>query len=145
MKTELSHVSEVPELRGTIPGGLRAERFAGRGERQLGKRVGLTQFGVNQVTLDPGALSSLRHWHEREDEFVYVLAGELTLVDDTGPHTLTAGAFAGFPAGAANAHHLENRSNAPATFIAVGTRHVGVETLHYPDDPLGVARVERDA
>jgi uncharacterized cupin superfamily protein len=87
----------------------------------------------------------LRHWHEGEDEFVYVLSGALTLIDDNGAHALTAGSFAAFPAGAANAHHLVNRSDAPATFIAVGTRKPGVETIHYPDETFGPVMIVRDA
>jgi uncharacterized cupin superfamily protein len=124
---------------------IRREAFAGHHERRLGRTVGITQFGVNHVTLDPGAISSLRHWHEQEDEFIYVLAGELVLVDDNGEHALGAGSFAGFPAGDANAHHLVNRSTVPASFVAVGTRHCGRETIHYPDDAIGVAIVVRDA
>jgi uncharacterized cupin superfamily protein len=116
------------------------ELFAGNHEARLGKSVGLTQFGVNHVTLDPGAISALRHWHEAEDEFIYVLAGELTLIDDNGEHQMGAGAFAGFPAGVANAHHLINKSNEPATFMVVGSRRPGEETIHYPDDDFGPIR-----
>jgi uncharacterized cupin superfamily protein len=148
MKTELLHISEVAVTTGVpaaVANPIKPERFAGKAEAQLGRAVGLTQFGVNQLTLAPGAMSSLRHWHEGEDEFVYVLAGELTLVDDNGAHDLRAGSFAGFPAGRANAHHLENRSTAPAIFLVVGTRKVGAETIHYPDDALGAVTLRRDA
>ena len=92
---------------------------------------------MNLVTLEPGSQSALRHWHEAEDEFIYVLEGELTLVDDNGEHRLRAGSFAGFPAGVANAHHLLNSSMANASFIVVGSRMPGVETIHYPDDGIG--------
>jgi uncharacterized cupin superfamily protein len=103
----------------------------------------MTQFGVNHLTLEPGAFSSLRHWHEGEDEFVYFLSGRLILVDDNGEHALTRGSFVGFPAGRANAHHLVNRSRAAARCLVVGSRRVGRETIHYPDDfaePRTVAR-----
>ena len=114
-------------------------------ERQLGKAVGLTQFGVNHLTLGPGAASSRRHWHETEDEFVFVLSGTVTLIDQNGEHVLEAGDFAGFPAGAANGHHLVNRANAPAELIVAGLRRVGEERIHYPDqaDP-GPFTVVRD-
>jgi uncharacterized cupin superfamily protein len=116
------------------------EWFLGKHEKQLGKAVGLTQFGVNHVTLEPGARSALRHWHEAEDEFVLVLSGELVLIDDAGEHPLPAGAFAGFPAGHPNAHHLANHSEASATYLAIGSRKPGEEAVHYPDDPMGPIR-----
>ena len=90
--------------------------------RQLGEAVGLTQFGVNLTTLAPGAWSSQRHWHTNEDEFVYILEGELVLVTDESEQVLTAGMVAGFPAGKRDGHHLINRSNQPASFIEIGTR-----------------------
>jgi uncharacterized cupin superfamily protein len=113
-------------------------------EAQLAKATGLTQFGVNYVTLEPGAISALRHWHEEEDELVYVLSGELTLIDNDGEHKMTSGTFAGFRAGVANAHHLVNRSTETAAFIVVGTRKVGAERVHYPDEDLGPITIMRD-
>jgi uncharacterized cupin superfamily protein len=120
--------------------------FEGRAERQLGKRVGITQFGVNHLTLEPGSATSRRHWHEGEDEFVYVLWGEVVLHDENGERPLGTGEFAGFPVGAANGHRLVNRSDAPAELLVVGTRKVGEEKIHYPDeaDP-GPFSVVRDA
>ena len=106
----------------------------------MARAVDITQFGVNHVTLEPGSISALRHWHEAEDEFVYVLSGTLTLIDDNGEHTMEQGSFAGFPAGCANAHHLVNRSNASAIFIVVGSRKPGEERMHYPDDAIGPIR-----
>jgi uncharacterized cupin superfamily protein len=98
------------------------------------------------VTLLPGARSALRHWHEEEDEFVYVLSGVVTLIDENGQHPMPAGAMAGFPAGRPNAHHLANLGHAPAAFLSVGTRHRGREVVHYPDDPqLGEVAIVRDA
>ncbi len=116
-------------------------------ERQLGKFAGLTQFGVNHLTLESGARSARRHWHEGEDEFAYVLSGTVVLIDDNGEHELTAGSFAGFPAGVANGHHLVNRSAAPAQVLVVGTRKVGEEKVHYPDaadaGPFTIRRDEK--
>lgn len=143
MDTKVLHISQVPVSTGlpkTSTATFKADRFAGKHEGRLAKSVGLTQFGVNYVTLDPGAMSALRHWHEAEDEFVYVLDGKLALIDENGEHALVAGSFAGFPGGEPNAHHLVNASDAPATFIVVGSRRPGEETIHYPDDDFGPIR-----
>lgn len=141
--TRVIRASEVPIETG-LPSSwgapLKAERFSGRHEARLGKAVGMTQLGVNHVTLEPGSMSALRHWHEAEDELVYVLSGELTLVDDHGEHPLRAGCVVGFPAGISNAHHLVNRSGGPATYLAIGSRRPGEETIHYPDDGIGPVR-----
>lgn len=94
----------------------------GREWRQLGDATGLTQFGVNLTRLAPGSWSSQRHWHMHEDEFVYVLEGEVVLATDAGEQLLTTGMAAGFPAGTRDGHHLINRSDRPATIIEVGTR-----------------------
>src|SRR5215475_11383751 len=83
----------------------------GREKRRLGDALGLTHFGVNLVRLRPGAASSLRHWHSAEDEFVYILEGEVELVTDAGAQRLKAGMVAGFPAGRADSHQLVNRSD----------------------------------
>jgi uncharacterized cupin superfamily protein len=143
MRTELGRLGDTPPA-AKGPRTVRPELFVGQLEARLGTAVGLSQFGVNHLTLEPGAASALRHWHEEEDEFVFVLSGEITLVDENGPHVLTAGDYAGFPAGRANAHHLINHSDAPASFLAVGTRKAGRERIHYPDDPLGTQVVVRD-
>lgn len=102
-----------------------------RGER-LGDAVGLTQFGVNLMTLPPGAWASQRHWHAHEDEFVYVLEGEATLVEDGGETILRAGDSAGWPAGVKDGHHLVNRSRAPVRFLVVGSRN-DADHGEYPD------------
>ncbi len=100
----------VPEKSGSgYPEPLRS-RVAARMKRRLGDACGLTQFGVNLVTLGPGSESALRHWHTLEDEFVYILSGELVLVTNEGEQVLAAGMCAGYPAGARDAHHLVNRS-----------------------------------
>ena len=108
---------------------------AGREKRVLGDPFGLDQFGVNLTTLAPGAASSHRHWHEREDEFIYVLDGVIVLVDDAGEHKLTAGMCAGFKAGVANGHCLINRSRTAATYLEIGTRSPD-ERSTYPDVDL---------
>ncbi|MBP6013660.1 MAG: cupin domain-containing protein [Alphaproteobacteria bacterium] len=148
METKVRHITQAPVQTGTpasIANPIRPEQFADKYEAQLTKLVDVTQFGVNHVKLEPGAISSLRHWHEGEDELVYVLSGELALIDDNGEHVLQEGSFVGFPAGRANAHHLINKSAAPAVFLAIGTRKVGEEVIHYPDDAIGPVKVRRDA
>ena len=119
---------------------LKHELFAGRRKRKLGSLTGVEQFGVNHTTLEPGAYSALRHWHEGEDEFIYVLSGSLELRDDQGKHHLSAGDFCGFVAGEPNAHHLVNVGSVPATFIEVGSRRPGEDVIHYPDDDFGPIR-----
>lgn len=89
---------------------------------RLSQASAITQFGVNLVTLKPGAWSSQRHWHEKEDEFVYVLSGELVLVEDEGETLLRAGDAAAWKAGVHNGHHLRNQSSGDAQFLAIGAR-----------------------
>lgn len=112
------------------------EIFAGpcrdRAWRRLGDAAGLTQFGVNLLTLKPGVWSSQRHWHAAEDEFVYVLSGTVMLVDDDGEQTLMAGDCAGFKAGERNGHHFINRSGAEVVLLVVGTRN-DADHGEYPD------------
>lgn len=104
-----------------------------RRRMRLGDAVGLDQFGVNHLTLPPGAWSSQRHWHAGEDEFVWVLSGEVVLVEDEGETILRAGDCAGFKAGVRNGHKLENRSDADAVLLEVGTRKPGGDHGEYPD------------
>ncbi|MGB0748743.1 MAG: cupin domain-containing protein [Magnetospiraceae bacterium] len=108
---------------------------ASREKNILGDIFGLTQFGVNQVRLKPGAASAHRHWHAREDEFVYVLAGELTLVMDAGETLLTPGMVVGFPAGERDGHHLVNKSESDGVYLEIGTRSAE-EVVDYPDVDL---------
>jgi len=120
----------LPERSGSsYPEPFRAA-VAGRAKRALGDAFGLTQFGVNLVRLPPGCWSSQRHWHSHEDEFVYVVDGELTLVTDAGEEPLRPGMVAGFPAGRADGHHLINRSDAPATYLEIGTRIAADEAVY---------------
>lgn len=142
----IGRLAETPAASPAMRRTIHHEWYVGQATAALGRPAGLTQFGVNHVTLAPGARSALRHWHEEEDEFVLVLEGEVVLINDEGQHQLVAGDYVGFPAGEPNAHHLANFSAAPARYLAVGTRHVGVERVHYPDDSeMGVQSVERDA
>jgi uncharacterized cupin superfamily protein len=113
---------------------------AGRHKTALGNAVGLTQFGVNLTRLEPGAASALRHWHENEDEFVYVLEGEITLIEDDGETLLKPGDCAGFKASVANGHCLVNRSGRDVLYLEIGTR-APRENAHYPDHDL---KFERD-
>ena len=105
---------------------------------KLGDAVGLTQFGVNLLRLEPGTWSSQRHWHTAEDEFVYVLEGEVVLVDDSGNTVLRAGDCAGFTAGEPNGHHLQNRSDAVAVVLEVGGRAPDRDGVDYPDIDLRI-------
>ena len=110
-------------------------RMGKRERRALGDACGLDKLGVNLVVLESDAQSALRHWHTLEDEFVYVLAGEITLVTDSGEQLLTAGMCAGFPAGERDAHHLINRSSHPARYLEIGSRIEGDDSF-YPDDDM---------
>ena len=116
----------------------------GRARKRLGRAAGLTQFGVNVCTLKPGAASSQRHWHEHEDELVYVLQGEVVLVEDGGETILKPGDAAAWQAGVANGHCLINRSNRDAVFIEVGSRAPS-ERAYYSDIDMMVERGEKSA
>ena len=125
----------VPERRGSLYPEPFRSRMGDRAKRRLGDACGLTKFGVNLVTLGPGGQSALRHWHTLEEEFVYVLSGELVLVTNEGEQALRAGMCAGYPAGERNAHHMINRSDAPARYLEIGSRIPG-DNGFYPDDDL---------
>jgi uncharacterized cupin superfamily protein len=111
------------------------EPCRGRSNLRLGNAAGLTQFGVNITTLKPGAWSSQRHWHAKEDEFALILEGELVLVEDDGETILRAGDCAGWKAGVKNGHHLINRTRTDAKFLVVGSRNPQ-EWGEYPDIDL---------
>ena len=115
-----------------------ASRMAGRVKRPLGDLFGLTNFGVNLTTLAPGAVSSLRHAHSRQDELVYILEGEPTLVTDAGEIVLRPGMTAGFKAGSLDAHHLVNRTQSDVVYLEVGDR-TERDRIIYPDDDLVAA------
>jgi len=109
------------------------EPMRGRSRQRLGDAAGLTQFGVNLLVLEPGAWSSQRHWHENEDEFVFVLSGDIALVTDAGEEVMRPGDCAGFAKGSRDGHHLINRSKSKAAVcLEVGTR-CDVDYVDYPD------------
>jgi uncharacterized cupin superfamily protein len=130
-------VKSVPEVKGTgYPAPFDAPCLE-RLRKRLGDAGGLTQFGVNLLTLAPGTWSSQRHWHSAEDEFVYVLSGEVVLITDAGEEILRAGDCAAFPKGAADGHHLLNKSDALAVCLEIGTRSADDVCL-YPDLDLQI-------
>ena len=114
-----------------------------RRKRALGDALGLCNYGVNLVELPAGALSTMRHWHDKQDEFVYVLEGELTLITDGGEQVLTAGMAAGFPASSGDGHQMVNRSRARAVYLEVGDRLPG-DAVHYSDVDLALLRASGD-
>ncbi|MDR0807599.1 MAG: cupin domain-containing protein [Gemmobacter sp.] len=136
-------LSSVPVKAGSIYPEPYAAMMEGRSSLRLGQAGGLTQFGVNLVTLAPGALSSLRHWHLNEDEFVMILTGECAMVTDAGEETMSPGDCAAFPAGLADGHHFINRSDRPASFLVVGTK-APRETARYSDVDM-VIEIENGA
>jgi uncharacterized cupin superfamily protein len=108
-----------------------SEAMAKRHYRRLARGAGLVDFGVSHVVLEPGGISSQRHWHEGEDEFVVMLEGEAVLIENDGETTMRPGDCAAFPKGIPNGHHFVNRGQAPCVFIAVGK--VAATDCHYPD------------
>ena len=135
---------KVPVKTGSIYPAPYAAMMAGRSSLRLGDAGGLTQFGVNLVTLRPGALSSLRHWHRVEDEFVMVTEGECVLVQDAGETVMRAGDCAAFPANVPDGHHFINRTDQVASFLVIGSksRH---EVATYSDVDLVVEVAEGKA
>lgn len=115
----------------------------GRLKQRLGDAGALTQFGVNLTRLKPGAASALRHWHETGDEFVFIIEGELVLVEDGGETLLKPGEAAAFPAGARNGHCLVNNSGADAVYLEIGTR-MKSDRVTYPDPGIDLIAVDQD-
>ena len=116
----------------------------GRERKRLGNAAGLDQFGVNLTTLKPGAASALRHWHEKEDELVFVLEGEVVLIEDGGETVLKPGDAAGFKANTPNGHQLINKTDRDAVYLEIGTR-CKHERVDYPDVDLMMIRDEHGA
>jgi len=116
-------------------------RVAGRYKRRLGDAAGLRNFGVNLTRLDPGAESSMRHWHAKQDEFVYILEGEVTLVTGAGRQKLKPGMAAGFPAGKADGHQLVNETKKPVLYLEIGDRAPG-DGATYSDVDLAANLVD---
>lgn len=112
-----------------------ASRVSGRQKQALGDVFGLENFGVNRTTLKPGAMSALRHWHTRQDEFIYILSGQPTLVTNAGETVLEPGVCMGFKASHSDGHHLVNRGSVDAVYLEVGDRTAGDGGV-YPDDDL---------
>lgn len=108
---------------------------SGRIRKRLGNVAGLNNFGVNLVKLKPGSWSSIRHWHSTQDEFIYIIDGEITLVTNAGEQVLHSGDMAGFPAGEDNGHHLVNNSSKIVTYLEIGDRTAGDKVI-YPDCDL---------
>ena len=133
VKATVVDVATLPEQRGVAvyPPNL-SEKMKGRVRRRLGDAVGLKNFGVNLITLEPGNWSAQRHWHTRQDELVYLLEGELTLHTNDGAQPLKAGMVVGFPANCGDGHRLENTGKPVARYIEVGDRLPGDEVV-YPD------------
>ena len=121
---------------------IRDSAVTGRERKRLGNAAGLDQFGVNLTTLKPGAASALRHWHEKEDELVYILEGEVVLVEDTGETVLKPGDAAGFKANVRNGHHLVNKSGRDAVYLEIGARSKH-ERAEYPDVDLVMTRDDK--
>lgn len=121
--------AEVPVERGTE---LQVKENGPFESRRYSDAGGLTQYGAYVETLMSGSRSSERHWHEKEDEFVYMVSGEATLIESDGEHLLRTGDAACWPAGVPNAHHVVNRSGSPCTYVIVGTR-LTHDVCHYPD------------
>jgi uncharacterized cupin superfamily protein len=135
-------IAKIPmETRSNYPEPLRRV-VAGRERKRLGNAVGLDQFGVNLTTLKAGAASALRHWHHKEDELVFILEGEVVLIDDSGETVLKPGDAAGFKANDPNGHHLVNKSNRDAVLLEIGTR-AKHERAEYSDVDLLVIRDDK--
>lgn len=132
----------LPEQRGSDYPSPFDQPCSNRSKWVLGNAFGLNDFGVNLVTLNPGAWSAQRHWHSHEDELVYVLSGSPTLVTDAGETALAPGMTAGFPAGAQDGHHLVNRTDQPVTYLEIGSRKLD-DDCHYPDADLQILKGAR--
>ncbi len=128
----IKDISEIPTGTGSIYPAEFSQGLEGRLKQKLTEALGLTQFGVNIVTLKPHSITSQRHWHKNEDEFVYILEGEVVLETNAGETVLTAGMAVGFPANNADGHRVINKSDKPAVLLEVGTRCEN-EDAEYPD------------
>ena len=137
-KPALDPMSLTPRTGSGYPEPYRS-RVLPREKRALGDPLGLTKIGINHTTLLPGKESSMRHWHTHEEEFIYVLDGEVVLRTDAGEQVLTAGMCAGFPASvdgkSGDGHHLINRSSAPAVYLEISNRDKA-DSAFYPDVDL---------
>lgn len=129
-------IGKVPVLKGSRYPAPFDAACAARARQRLGDAAGLTDFGVNLLRLAPGVWSSQRHWHSAEDEFVFVVEGEVVLVTNAGEETLRAGDCAGFKAGNTDGHHLQNRSSHDAVLLEIGSRKTAQDEGEYSDIDL---------
>jgi uncharacterized cupin superfamily protein len=129
-----------PRTGSSYPAPFRAP-VAARERRALGDALGLKNFGVNLTRLPPGCASAQRHWHSKQDEFVYIVEGAATLVTDVGEQVLGPGMVAGFPAGKADGHHLINKSDRDVVYLEVGDR-TALDECDYPDIDLAVRWID---
>jgi uncharacterized cupin superfamily protein len=127
--------AQLPEIIGTLYPPPFDKPCRARGRRKLGDAAGLTQFGINLLRLPPGAWSSQRHWHTEQDEFVYVISGEVVLTTNAGEEILKAGDCAGFKASDRDGHNLQNRTQTDVLVLEIGTR-TKTERAEYPDIDL---------
>ena len=134
MKPALDPMTLEPRTSSGYPEPYRS-RVLPREKRALGDPLGLKTIGINQAVLAPGKESSMRHWHTHEEEFVYVLSGEVVLCTDAGEQTLAAGMCAGFPLGTSDGHHLVNRGSQPAVYLEISNRDP-LDRAFYPDVDL---------
>jgi len=140
-KPALNPLTLDPVSRTSYPEPYRS-RVMPREKRLLGECLGLTKIGVNRTTLPPGRESSMRHWHTHEEEFIFILEGEVILRTDGGEQILKAGSCAGFPAGAADGHQLINRSDQPAVYLEVSNRDAE-DTVYYSDPDVDMIATSR--
>ena len=138
-------IDSIPERRGSNYPAPFDQQVGARVRQRLGDAGGLTQFGVNRLQLLPGAWSGQRHWHSAEDEFVFVVSGEVCLVTDSGEQIMRAGDCAAFPANAANGHQLINRSDAVAICLEVGSRSADDFVVYSDIDMVFDARSDQYA
>jgi uncharacterized cupin superfamily protein len=118
-----------------------ASRMQGRTKRPLGDLFGLTNFGVNLTTIVPGGVSALRHFHSKQDEFVYIISGTATLLTNSGESLLTTGMCVGFKAGNENSHQIRNESSETLVYLEVGDRSTG-DQVTYPDDDIAARLID---
>ena len=142
MTKTVINISDLPVRTGSGYPEPYATQVKGRSNVALVNAFGITQFGANITTLEPGAWSSQRHWHLNEDELVYAIEGEMVIVDDTGRHPFKPGQCAGWKANTPNAHYITNDSTKIAKFLVVGTR-AKIEEAHYPDIDMKYQRDEK--
>jgi uncharacterized cupin superfamily protein len=133
---------EVPMVHKTIYPAPHDKVVHGRYKRKLGPALGLKDFGVNLTMLMQGAASAMRHHHSNNDEFVFIVDGEATLITNAGEQTLSTGMCAGFPKGKKDGHHLVNKSDRPVLYLEIGTNHMP-DVIGYPDTKLWLYEDEK--